>query len=457
MLREEFENRINVVRTLLDGNEDVKLNEYIEELHPVDIAEILLELEYDYQGKFFSVFSWEQAGRVLEEVDSETFSALIDILKREHKIEILENMSQDDMVDLLADLTEEKRKEIISLLNIEDAKEVRELLFYQEDTAGGIMTKDFVTVKKNITIYQAIEDLREISEDAETIYYVYVVDDDDKLVGVLSLRELIVCKPNKYIEDIMHEQVISVSTNTDQEEVAKLVAKYDLLAIPVVDHNNIMMGIVTVDDIIDVIEEEATEDIYKFAGTSEIEYMDEDKTITRISNSVKSRLPWLLITLFGGLLSARIIGGFETVLNKNTALALFMPLLAGMGGNVGTQSSTLTVRGIAVGNIYGKEVIKTLFQEFSVGLLVGFVCSMVAAIVSFVIQGEIMLSIIIGVSMWMNIITAATIGTLVPLIFKRIGVDPAVASAPFITTTIDITGLSIYFTLTSILLDRLVL
>lgn len=456
-LENSFEEIILIVKDFLDRNEDVKLNEFIEELHSADVAEILLELDQEDQEKFFSILSWEQASKVLEDVDSETFASLIDILKKEQKILILHQMAQDDMVDLLGELPENKRKEIISLLDLENAQEVRELLFYDEDTAGGIMTKDYVTVRKDISIYQAIEDLREDAGDAETIYYVYVVDNNEKLVGVLSLRELIVSKPNTIIEDIMHEKVISVDLDTDQEEVAKMVAKYDLLAIPVVNNNNKIMGIITVDDIIDVIEEEATEDIYKFAGTSEVEYKDEDKISARINTSVKSRLPWLIITMFGGLLSARVIGGFEATLNQNTALALFMPLLAGMGGNVGTQSSTLTVRGIAMGNIDGKEVIKTLFQEFAVGFLVGLVCSIIVAFISFFIQGEIVLSLIVGVSMWANMITAATIGTLVPLIFKKIGVDPAVASAPFITTTIDITGLSIYFTLTTLLLNKLII
>lgn len=453
----EFHERFETVVDFLERNEDLELNEYIEELHPADIAEILLELDDEKQVKFFSIFSWEQASRVLEEVDSDTFIELLGIFKREQKILILDQMAQDDIVDLVAELSEEKRKEIISLLDLEDAKDVRELLIYEEDTAGGIMTKEYITVKKDITIYQAIEDLREKSNEAETIYYVYVVDKDEKLVGVLSLRELIVSKPNKIIDEIMHEQVISVNLKTDQEDVARLVSKYDLLAIPVVDDNNKIMGIITVDDIIDVIEEEATEDIYKFAGTSEIEDIEEDNILTRIFNSVRSRLPWLIVTLFGGLLSARIIGGFQAVIDKNATLALFMPLLAGMGGNVGTQSSTLTVRGIAVGHIHGKEVGRTLFQEICVGFLVGLCCSIIAAIVSLFIQSQIALSFIIGIAMWANMITAATIGTLVPLIFKKIGVDPAVASAPFITTTIDITGLSIYFTLTSILLTKLVM
>ncbi len=453
----EFYERFETVVDFLERNEDLELNEYIEELHPADVAEILLELDDVKQVKFFSIFSWEQASRVLEEVDSDTFIELLGIFKREQKILILDQMAQDDIVDLVAELSEEKRKEIISLLDLEDAKDVRELLIYDEDTAGGIMTKEYITVRKDISIYQAIEDLREKSNEAETIYYVYVVDKDERLVGVLSLRELIVSKPNNIIDEIMHEQVISVNLETDQEDVARLVSKYDLLAIPVVDDNNKIMGIITVDDIIDVIEEEATEDIYKFAGTSEIEDIEEDNILTRIFNSVRSRLPWLIVTLFGGLLSARIIGGFQAVIDKNATLALFMPLLAGMGGNVGTQSSTLTVRGIAVGHIHGKEVGRTLFQEICVGFLVGLCCSIIAAVVSLFIQSQIALSFIIGIAMWANMITAATIGTLVPLIFKKIGVDPAVASAPFITTTIDITGLSIYFTLTSILLTKLVM
>ncbi len=456
--REKLEDRLVITRELLENDEDLKLNEYIEELHPADVAEILLELDDDNQVKFFTILSWKRASRVLEEVDSETFVELLEIFKREQKILILDQMAQDDMVDLLAELSEEKRKEIISLLDLEDAEDVRELLIYDEDTAGGIMTKEFVAVRKDITIYQAIEDLREMASEAETIYYVYVVDKAERLVGVLSLRELIVSKPNIMIKDIMHERVISVNLNTDQEDVARLVSKYDLLAIPVVNDNDRIMGIITVDDIIDVIEEEATEDIYKFAGTSETEDIDEDKVSIRILASVKSRLPWLIITVFGGLLSAQIIGGFQAVLNKNTTLALFMPLLAGMGGNVGTQSSTLTVRGIALGSIHGKkEVFKTLFQEICVGFLVGLCCSVIVAIVSFFLQGEMVLSFVVGIAMWANMITAATIGTFVPLIFKRIGVDPAIASAPFITTTIDITGLSIYFTLTSILLSRLVM
>ncbi len=439
----------------LDQDKFVELNEYLEEIHSADIVEIIMELEEENRKKLISVLSWNKISDVFEEVETPVFIDLLSAFTKEQKRMILEEMGQDDVVDLIASLGDDEQRELLSLLNREEASELKELLVYDEDTAGGIMTKDYITVKKDITVYQAIEEVRVQASEAETVYYVYVVDYMERLVGVLSLKELIVTKANKIVEEIMKEQVIHVNVGTDQEEVAKLVAKYNLIAIPVVDNNGIIKGIITVDDIIDVIEEEATEDIYKFAGTTEGEYKMEDSFHKRIGASVGSRLPWLIVTVFGGLLSAKIIGGFESTLNSNTAIAYFIPLLAGMGGNVGTQSSTLTVRGIATGQIESKEVLKILLHEFSVGFSVGLICSIMVALLTFVLNGEMVLSLVVGFAMWANMITAATIGTLVPLIFKRVGVDPAVASAPFISTTIDITGISIYFTLTTILMSQL--
>ncbi len=438
----------------LDQNKFVELNEYLEDMHSADIVEIIMELEEENRKKLISVLSWDKISDVFEEVETPVFINLLSAFTKDQKRMILEEMGQDDVVDLIASLDDGKQKELLSLLNREEALELKELLVYDEDTAGGIMTKDYITVKKDITVYQAIEEVRVQASEAETVYYVYVVDHMERLVGVLSLRELIVTKANKIVEEIMKEQVIQVNVGTDQEEVARMVAKYNLIAIPVVENNGIIKGIITVDDIIDVIEEEATEDIYKFAGTTEGEYKIEDSFQKRIGASVSSRLPWLIVTVFGGLLSAKIIGGFEATLNSNTTIAYFIPLLAGMGGNVGTQSSTLTVRGIATGQIDSKEVLKIVLHEFSVGFSVGLICSLLVAFMTFVLNGEMVLSLIVGVAMWANMITAATIGTLVPLIFKRVGVDPAVASAPFISTTIDITGISIYFTLTTILMSQ---
>jgi len=451
--------RVEVLENMEDfllQNDDEKIREFIESVHPADIAEVLVDLEDDDQIRLFTLLPWDMATDVLEDINSETFSRLIRALPIEQKVIVLDMMSSDDMVDKLGELSEIRQMEIMSFLNDEDADDVKALLVYDEDTAGGIMTKDYISVLQDITCFEAIDVLREEAPDAETIYYVFVTDHQGHLVGVISLRELIVSKPDQLIEEIMSPNIISVNVNEDQEEVAKDVSKYDLLAIPVVDDEDTLLGIITVDDVIDVIEDEATEDILKFVGSSELEDYDDEGLGTKIITSVRSRLPWLIVTVFGGLLSASVISGFQSALSANATLALFIPLLAGMGGNVGTQSSTLTVRNIATGNIDSGDVLKTLVHEIFVGFLVGLACStLVAIIVLFLENNNYLMCMIVGLAMWANMITAATIGTLVPLTFKRIGIDPAVASAPFITTTIDIIGLSIYFTLATVLMTNL--
>lgn len=446
--------QLKEIEALIGSNKIIQLNKYLEEIHPRDIAEIIIEIDEEKQPLIFEILPWDIAGKVLDELDSETFLSIFSNITIEQKKRLLDLMSQDDMVDLLNELDEDERTRIVNLLEGEDAEDIKELLVYEEDTAGGIMTTDYIAIKKDISVYQAIEELREKAPDAETVYYIYVVDKNEKLVGVMSLRELIIAKPNTPIEKIMIESVISAYINDDQEEVAKTVSKYDLLAIPVVDSNDRLRGIITVDDIIDVIEEEATEDIYKFAGTSESEseYLEEEKFTLRVLHSVKARLPWLIITLFGGVLSARILGRYEGTLQLYPAVAFFMPMLTGMGGNVGTQSSTLTVRGLATGHVDSNKGLKTVFQEMSVGTSVGIICSALICLVTFLWMKDIRLGIVVGLAMAANIITASTIGTLVPIIFKKFGVDPAVASAPFISTTLDITGITIYFTLATIML-----
>lgn len=452
----KFYEYLSKIEGYIETHQEVELHNYLESMHSADIAEVLENLDSDYQKHVFGLLSDEKATEVLEEINSEDFSTLIKELTYEKKVTLLDLMSQDDIVDKLSDLSESRQKEIIAFLDYDDAVDVKDLLHYEEDTAGGIMTKDFVSIKKDYSIYYAIETLRAIAPDAETIYYVYVTDDLDRLVGVISLRQLIISAPNKPVASIMNDNVISVNLMDDQEEVAKIVSKYDLLAIPVVDDQNVVHGIITVDDIIDVIEEEATEDIYKFVGSTEEEaYENDDTLFERIKNSVKSRLPWLLITIFGGLLSATVLAKYQDTISTNATLAMFMPLLAGMGGNVGTQSSTITVRNIATKVIEGSGIFKTLIHEISVGVLVGILCSIVAGIAAIVMSSEIEVAIIVGVAMTANMTTAAAIGTLVPFVFKKIGIDPAVASAPFITTTIDITGLSIYFTLATAMLTQL--
>lgn len=452
---EQFEALHAEILEALESDNDQKIVELLDEVHYVDVAEIMMELEEGHRNKFFSLLTRVQAAAVFSEIDSETFEVLFQLLSKQQKTAILELMDQDDIVDLLGEISESLKQRILALLSAEDAAEVRELMVYHEDTAGGIMTKDFVDIKRMMTVAESIEFLRANAPAAETIYYIYVTDDADHLVGIISLRELIIANSDVIIDSIMSSRVISVQVDADQEEVARVVKKYDLLAVPVVDPDDRLLGIITVDDVMDVIEEETTEDFLKFAGTSEVDFEDYDNSIlSGILYSVRSRLPWLIVTVFGGLLTAFIISGFEKALSTDQTIALFMPLLAGMGGNVGTQSSTLTVRNIALNDIRGKEVLRTIMQEIVVGFSVGLVCASMVAVLSFMMKGRLMLSLIVGLSMWANMITAATIGTAVPLFFKRVGIDPAVASAPFITTTIDITGLSIYFTLATIMMQQ---
>jgi magnesium transporter len=450
-----FYEYLSKVEELLEKNRELELHKYLEDMHAADIAEVLENLEDDQQMVVFGLLSDEQATEVLEEINSEHFSDILKDLSYEKKVTLLENMSQDDIVDKLSDLSESRQKEIIAFLDYEDAADVKELLIYEEGTAGRLMTKDYVSIRKNYSVYYAIETLRSTAPDAETIYYIYVTDEIDRLVGVISLRELIISAPNRSVDSIMNENIITVNVNEDQEQVARVVSKYDLLAVPVVDNNNVLLGIITIDDVLDIIEEEATEDIFKFAGTSEDEIYESDTTLfNRVKNSIKSRLPWLIITIFGGILSSRVLSSYQETITANASLALFMPLLTGIGGNVGTQSSTITVRNIATHVIEGTGILRTLIHEISVGLAVGLVCSLLVGVASIFLNGDYDIALIVGISMWVNMTAAATIGTIVPLVFKKIGVDPAVASAPFITTTIDVAALTIYFSLATFMLAK---
>ncbi len=442
------------IKSLILFKEFDALLEYLESLHYIDIADIMDEFDKEEKNTLFELIPIEFASGILEELEPKAFSNLLKDLDDRKKYLILDEMSQDDIVDKLEDLSDARIIEIFKHMDIEDSRMIKKLLAYESDVAGGLMTSEFVSMPEDMSKAEALEYLKTNAPDAETIYYTFVVDNQRKLVGVLSLRDLILAENDTKIVEIMHKNVISVNVYDDQEEVAQVVSKYDLLAVPVVNNFDKIVGIITVDDIIDVIEEEATEDIMKFAGTTENDTSEENTVFENIISSTKARLPWLIITVFGGLVSASIVRHFQGVLNANTVLALFMPLLAGMGGNVGTQSSTITVRNIAVGSIETRDIPITLFHEITVGIIVGIICATVVAIASYILNGELIISLIVGISMTANIITAATIGTVVPLVFKKINVDPAIASAPFISTTVDITSLTIYFSMATFLISK---
>lgn len=426
---------------------------YLEKLQPADIAELLENLEETEQQWILSLLDSETAALAINELNPEHGGELLSSLNEERASEILDEMFFDDAVDILRELPDQEQNRYLDMLEKADQQDVRELMTYREDTAGGLMTTEYVAIREDITAARAIEEMREIAPDAETVYYVYVVNLENQLVGVISLRELIIANPQAAIRDILRSNVISVPVDMDQEEVARIVSKYNFLAVPVVDHDGSLLGIITVDDVIDVIHEEATEDLYRLAGTTDEEAEEEEEFGARIFTALKSRLPWLFVTMLGGLLSGQILNGFSETISAVVALYFFVPLLMGMGGNVGTQSSTVTVRGIAMGQIKSGNSATVILRESLVGLAIGTVLGVLAGVIAFVWQGKPMLGVCVGLSMLGTMFTATTMGTLVPLVFRRVGIDPAVASAPFISTAIDITGLLIYSALATILIS----
>ncbi len=442
-----------MLRTYYLQQDEAKGKEFLAMFQPADIAEILEDMEAEVQKWVIALLDDERAADVVNELEPDVSRELLGLLSPERASRIFDEMSPDDVADLLGEFSDQDQDRYLGMMETEDRQDVRELMNYREDTAGGIMTVEYVAIREDITVEKAIEVLRETAPEAETVYYVYVINLKNQLVGVISLRELIIAEPKSLIRDIMRRHVISVPVDMDQEEVAYMVTKYDFLAVPVVDHDRSLMGIITVDDIIDVIHEEAAEDIYLLAGApGEDEKEEEDEFLLRIKSSLQARLPWLFVTMLGGLVSGRVLSSFSEQISAVIALAFFVPLLTGMGGNVGTQSSTVTVRGIATGQIKEDRVLKVILRESLTGLFMGLVLGTIVGLIAAWWQSKPMLGLVVGLAMMGNMFTAATMGTLVPLFFRRVGIDPAVASAPFISTAIDITGLLIYSTLATLLI-----
>lgn len=448
---------LNQVEDLIDNNKILELRELMEEYHNRDIFDILENLDEDNQIKLFEILPIDMAASILDETDSEFFRHILSKLNTEHKANILEMMSLDDMADILGDLEESEREEIINLLNQEDAQDVKELLIYEEESAGGIMTTGYIAINKDMTAKEAIDYMRENAIDAETIYYMYVVDNFDKLVGVLSLRELIISRDDSIIEDLMSENIISVYVDEDREKAVKLVSKYDLIAIPVIDRDRTLKGIITVDDVIDVIEEEASEDMYKFAGTSEQERDTIEQTNIdpkdKVISSFRARIPWLIVTLVGGFIATLILSSFDYVIDsKYFPLIYFVPVVTGMAGNIGTQASALTV--MALSN--KKLDFKNVLLEGMVGVFTGIICSLLIGISTYIFVKEINIVLIVSVSLLINMIIGAMIGSFIPMMFKKMDVDPSIVSAPLIATSLDIIGMVIYFLVTTITLSKIV-
>jgi magnesium transporter len=419
---------------------------FLHETHAADVAGALRELDPADRVIVFRALRREQAGAVLYEMDEESRRALLDALDQGEASRIVDEMPPDQAADVVDALPEEQAARILHELPVAEAEEIQELLRYGESTAGGIMTPEFIAVHEDMTVDQALDHVRK-SASREGAFHVYVVDDHEHLVGVVPLRRLITAEPSAPVHAIRQADVVSVSADTDQEEVARLVTKHHLLAVPVVGRDHRLLGTITVDDVIDVIHEEATEDIHRLGGVSG------DETIFDPAGKVvRRRLFWLLVNLPTAVLAATVVSIFEPSIRTLAVLAVFMPIVAGMGGNAGIQTFTVIVRAIALGDLTLANTRKVLLRETLIGLANGVGAGAVAGLIAYLWKGDPLLGLILGVAMITNMLIAALAGTLVPVALKRLRVDPAVATGVVVTTMTDCAGFLSFLGLATLLL-----
>ncbi|HNX74053.1 MAG TPA: magnesium transporter [Candidatus Rifleibacterium sp.] len=426
-------------------------------LHPADLAEILEELEDSERISIIETLDEDVAAETIAEADSETQLQIIEQLDTETASEIIEEMDPDEAADLLQDMNQDRAREILDHMDLDEASDVRKLLQHDEYTAGGIMTTEYAAVFDDFTVANAFSHMRLIAPDIEIIYYMYVLDKQDRLKGVVSMRDLLTANPATTIGEIMDTDLVSVAPETPQEEVATILNKYDYLAIPVVNQQQQILGVVTVEDVMDVIEEEATEDIFKLAGTS-----DEELSYSTPMQACKARLPWLLITLATGFITSTILKHFMIEFKEVIALVFFVPVVMAMGGNTGIQSSTLVIRGLALNSFSGNDLFRRMIKEIAAGAMMGLACGVVVGLWAqyLIATGEaasgnhsaIYLALTVGLAMMASMTFAAVFGAMVPILFDRFKFDPAVASGPFVTSSNDIFALLIYYGVSSLLL-----
>jgi len=438
----DYKNLLDNIRNMIQEKTYSDMERLIEELHPADLADVVEHLESDEILAVFTRLMPERAGEVLKEISSPIQEKIAHELDDQTITNILNELNSDDATDIFSYLERERAEKISSLVQPEVSEELQKLLGYETDTAGGIMALEFVSVNANSDIRGAIESIREKREDVEKLYYVWVVDDDGKLVGVVSMKDLLLEPIDTKIQDIMNADIISVDADTDQEEVARIIKQYDLTHVPVVNGQQKLIGRITNDDIIDVIEEEASEDISLMAGVLDQEIAEE--SALKIS---RARLPWLLLGLFGGLISAIVINHFHGSIEKILALSFFIPVIMAMGGNTGTQAATVVIRGLATGDISIVHTGKRLLTELWVALINGILCGILLGLVVGFWLSDPQLGLGVGVSLITVILFSGSFGAFVPLLLRKLNIDPALAAGPFITTSNDILGLLIYLSI----------
>ena len=438
---------IEKVEQLVQSKNDEAILDLLNEYHHADIAEILEDLNTEQASYIIKLLDSEKTSEILMEMDEGDREKILATLSTKEIAEEIEELDTDDAADMIAELSEERQIEVIAQIEDEEHKaEIRELLTYDEDTAGGLMAKELVRVNENWTVTECVREMRAQAENVTRVHSIYVVDGNEKLIGRLSLKDLLMASPRAHISTVYIPKVDFVDVNEDAEEVARIMQKYDLEAIPVVDENKVLLGRITIDDIVDVIKEEAEKDYQMAAGiTQDVEADDSILQLTR------ARLPWLFLGLVGGIGAFLIMEGFKGTFEKYALLFFFTPLIAAMAGNVGVQSSAIIVQGLANDDVKG-SINKRLIKEMFLAALNGFILALFLFAFVWITKGSFLTALAISVSLVAVIIIAGLIGTFVPLFLDKKGIDPAIATGPFITTSNDIFGILIYFWIAKLIL-----
>ena len=454
MKKEMFKHEITILKDtfvrLLRRHAQTNLIKLINKTHPADLAILFRYFDEEQQLQIFRLMENNEYNlEFLIELDDILIEKLLNHENSKEIANLIQDASRNDQRYILEALQEEQAQSVIELLKTDEKEEIEEIMAYPEDSAGSMMSTDIFTLHQNTSCGDALRAIQD-QEEAEMVFYLYITNDDNSLTGVASLRTLATTPNNTILKNIMIKKVHSVSPEMDQEDVAQIVAQYNYLAVPVVDRENHLLGIVTVDDVVDVIREEATEDFLKMAGAGK----DREILLKSSWENVKARLPWLFASWVGGIIAALVIGAFENMLENIIVLTAFIPVIIGMGGNIGTQSSTIIVRGMATGRIELGSELKILMKELKIGLILGLLYGFLLGIFAHFkfLETDPMIGFVVGLSICASMLLAAGVGTFSPLMLRKLDIDPAVATGPFVTTSIDILGVLLYFIIAGSLL-----
>lgn len=438
------------IKELLTSRKKKTIRKVVSYFEPADIAEVWSEFTFDEKLKLFNSLETALATDIFEFLSEDQMVELLANLPTSRTVQILNEMSPDDRTDLFAILPGEEVEKLIPLLEAGEQKRARELLAYKENTAGGLMTTDYITVPENVNIASVMKELRTKAKDIDFIHNIYVVDKVNRLQGIIPLKDLLTTSPHRKVERVMETYFPSVGLEIDQEEVARVFEKYDVASLPVMDKLGRIKGVITVDDVIDVIEEEASEDIHRFGATEVTEQYLSASPV----NIAQKRVIWLVILALAGFVSGSVLEHYSYLLSSIVTLSFFIPILMNTSGSAGTQAATVVVRGLATGEIRLRDIWRVVRKEFFIGIMMGIIAGAITALRAFVLQGDAMLGLTVAIAMITAIVIATSIGGMLPIIFKKLGVDPALMSGPLIATILDTTTLLIYFNITIMLLYR---